>query len=71
MSVLMCVCAPVLSQMMEGCTVEENSGEIPVASLAHVRKYIILCNVLATHKTSICTKLYSTCVCGYDNDYKS
>ena len=47
MSVLMCVCAPVLPQMMEGCTVEENSGEIPLASLAHVRsKYMILCTCI-------------------------
>ena len=41
MFVLMCVCAPVLPQMMEGCTVEENSGEIPLALLAHVREYMI------------------------------
>ena len=48
MSVLMCVCAPVLPQVIEGCTVEENSGEIPLASLAHVRKYmIIMCYVYA------------------------
>ena len=46
MSVLMCVCAPVLPQIMEGCTVEVNSGEIPLASLAHVRKYMILCTCI-------------------------
>ena len=56
MSVLMCVCAPVLSQVMEGCTVEENSGEIPLASLAHVRsKYMILCTCIEQH---IITYLY-------------
>ena len=72
MSVLMCVCVPVLPQMMEGCTVEENSGEIPVASLAHVRKPMILCNILSN---SYNTYLYqvidhiSTCVCGYNNDF--
>ena len=49
-SVLMCVCAPDLHQVMEGCTVEENSGEIELASLAHVRKYMILCNILSNSK---------------------
>ena len=55
MSVPMCVCAPVLLQMMEGCTVEENNGEIRVASLAHVRKYMILCNIWSN---SLNTYLY-------------
>ena len=74
MSVLMCVCAPVLSQVMEGCTVEENSGEIPVASLAHVRKYMILCtcNILSkslnTYLYILSYRLFSNCVCGYNND---
>ena len=39
-SVQMCVCATVLTQIIEVCIVKVNNGGISVASLAHVRKHM-------------------------------